>query len=167
MSDGRISRVRVTFTVILAIIFAVLPLPEPLNAARPDLLLLLVIYWSLSAPRIAGLLFAWFCGLAIDVLKGIVLGQHALAFLVVAYFTHKFQLRIRIFPLSQQTLTVFAFLALYQFIVFWLDGIIGSAGHDLDALAAGDQRRDSVAHPGRRSGYLEPAEPLAPAPSFS
>ncbi|MFC4308416.1 rod shape-determining protein MreD [Steroidobacter flavus] len=125
MSDGRISRVRVTFTVILAIIFAVLPLPEPINAARPDLLLLLVIYWSLSAPRIAGLLFAWLCGLSIDVLKGIILGQHALAFLAVAYLTHKFQLRIRIFPLSQQTLTVFAFLALYQFIVFWLDGIIG------------------------------------------
>ena len=125
MSDGRISRVRVTFTVILAIIFAVLPLPEPINAARPDLLLLLVIYWSLSAPRIAGLLFAWLCGLSIDVLKGIILGQHALAFLVVAYLTHKFQLRMRIFPISQQTATVFMLLAVYQFIVFWLDGIIG------------------------------------------
>lgn len=125
MSDGRISRVRVTFTVILALIFAVLPLPEPINAARPDLLLLLVIYWALSAPRIAGLLFAWLCGLAIDVLKGIILGQHALAFLVVAYLTHKFQLRMRIFPLSQQTATVFMLLAVYQFIVFWLDGIIG------------------------------------------
>ena len=125
MSDGRISRLRVTGTVILAIIFAVLPLPEPINAARPDLLLLLVIYWALSAPRIAGLLFAWFCGLAIDVLKGIILGQHALAFLVVAYITHKNQLRIRVFPMSQQTATVFMLLAVYQFIVFWLDGIIG------------------------------------------
>ena len=125
MSDGRISRLRVTFTVILALIFAVLPLPEPINAARPDLLLLLVIYWALSAPRIAGLMFAWLCGLAIDVMKGIILGQHALAFLVVAYLTHKFQLRMRIFPLSQQTLTVFMLLAVYEFIVFWLDGIIG------------------------------------------
>ena len=125
MSDGRISRLRVTFTVILALIIAVLPLPQPLDAARPDLLLLLVIYWALSAPRIAGLLFAWICGLAIDVLKGIVLGQHALAFLVVAYLTHKFQLRMRIFPLSQQTATVCMLLAVYQFIVFWLDVIIG------------------------------------------
>lgn len=125
MSDGRISRLRITATVIIAIIFAVVPLPEPINAARPDLLLLLVIYWSLSAPRIAGLLFAWCCGLAIDVLKGIVLGQHALAFLVVAYMTHKLQLRMRIWPVSQQALFVFGFLAVYQFLVFWLDGIIG------------------------------------------
>lgn len=124
-SDSRISRWRVTSTVILALILAVLPLPQPLDAARPDLLLLLVIYWALTTPRIAGLLFAWLCGLAIDVLKGILLGQHALAFLVVAYLTHKFQLRMRIFPISQQTATVFMLLAVYQFIVFWLDGIIG------------------------------------------
>lgn len=126
MSDGRISRLRVTLTVIVAVIFAVMPLPDPIDAARPDLLLLLVIYWALSAPRIAGLLFAWLCGLAIDVLKGIILGQHALAFLVVAYITHKNQLRFRVFPMSQQTATVFMLLAVYQFIVFWLDGIIGT-----------------------------------------
>jgi rod shape-determining protein MreD len=125
MSDGRISRLRVTGTVILALIFAVLPLPDPIDAARPDLLLLLVIYWSLSAPRIAGLLFAWFCGLAIDVVKGIILGQHALAFLFIAYATHKVQLRMRIWPVSQQAATVLVMLVVYQFIVFWLDGIVG------------------------------------------
>ena len=32
---------------------------------------------------------------------------------------------MRIFPLSQQTLTVFLLLLLYQFVVFWIDGIIG------------------------------------------
>ena len=125
VSDGRISRLRVTVTVVIALILAVLPLPHWLNVARPYLLLLLVIYWSLSAPRIAGLLFAWLCGLAIDVLKGTTLGQHALAFLLVSFLTHKFQLRMRIFPLSQQTLTVFMLLVLYEFVVFWTDGIIG------------------------------------------
>ena len=84
-----------------------------------------MIYWSLSAPRIAGLMFAWLCGLAIDLLQGHVLGQHALAFLLVAFLTHKFQLRMRIFPIWHQTLTVFMLLALYRFLVFWIDGIIG------------------------------------------
>ena len=125
VSDGRIGRLRVTVTVILALIISILPLPEPINAARPDLLLLLVIYWSLSAPRVAGLVFAWLCGLAIDLLKGMVLGQHAAAFLLVAFLTHKFQLRMRIFPIWHQTLTVFMLLALYQFLVFWIDGVIG------------------------------------------
>ncbi|MBM0108491.1 rod shape-determining protein MreD [Steroidobacter sp. S1-65] len=125
MSEGRISRLRITMTVIVAIIFAVVPLPEPINAARPDLLLLLVIYWSLIAPRTAGLLFAWFCGLAIDVVKGIILGQHAFAFVVVAYMTHKQQLRMRLWPVPKQALAVCFFLGIYQLAVFWLDGIIG------------------------------------------
>jgi rod shape-determining protein MreD len=124
-SDGRVSRLRVTVTVVIALILAVLSLPRWLDIARPYLLLLLVIYWSLSAPRIAGLLFAWLCGLAIDLLKGTTLGQHALAFLAVSYLTHYFQLRMRIFPISQQTVTVFMLLIVYEFIVFWTDGIIG------------------------------------------
>jgi rod shape-determining protein MreD len=125
VSDGRISRLRVTATVIVALIFAVLPLPHWMDVARPYVLLLLVIYWSLSAPRIAGLMFAWLCGLAIDLLKGTTLGQHALAFLVVSYVTHKFQLRIRIFPLSQQTLTVLFMLLIYELLVWYTDGVLG------------------------------------------
>jgi rod shape-determining protein MreD len=125
MAASDVSRLRVTATVVVALILAVLPLPRWMDIARPYLLLLLVIYWSLSAPRIAGLLFAWLCGLAIDLLKGTTLGQHALAFLLVAFLTHKFQLRMRIFPIYHQTLTVFMLLVLYEFVVFWTDGIIG------------------------------------------
>jgi rod shape-determining protein MreD len=125
VSGGRIGRFRVTVTVIIALILAVLPLPHWMDIARPYLLLLLVIYWSLSAPRIAGLMFGWLCGMAIDVLKGTTLGQHALAFLVVSFLTHKFQLRIRIFPLSQQTVTVLSLLLIYEGIVWYLDGVLG------------------------------------------
>ena len=125
VSDGRISRLRVTATVIIALILAVLPLPRWMDIARPYLLLLLVIYWSLSAPRIAGLMFAWLCGMAIDLLKGTTLGQHALAFLLVSFLTHKFQLRIRIFPLSQQTMTVLFLVFIYEGLVWYTDGVLG------------------------------------------
>src|SRR5258705_5627025 len=90
---------RITITIVLALVLTIVPLPESIRAARPDLLLLLVIYWSLSAPGTVGLVFAWLCGLAIDVLQGSVLGQHAAAFLLIAFLTHKFQLRMRIFPI--------------------------------------------------------------------
>ena len=123
--EVRSSGLRVSATVLIALIFAILPLPDAIEPGKPHLLLLFVIYWALSAPRIAGLMFAWFCGLAIDLLKGPLLGQHAAAFLLVAFLTHKFQLRMRIFPLSQQTMTVLMLLLLYEFVVFWTDGIIG------------------------------------------
>jgi rod shape-determining protein MreD len=129
MASGEVrsAGLRVAGTVILALIFAIMPLPGELEVARPNLLLLLVIYWSLSAPRAAGLLFGWFCGFALDLLQGPLLGQHAIAFLLVSFLTHKFQLRIRIFPIYHQTLTVFMLLALYEFLLFWIDGIIGQA----------------------------------------
>lgn len=124
-SDVSAGRLRMLITVVIGFIATIIPLPKSLEPARPDLLLLLVIYWSLSAPRIAGLTFAWLCGLGLDVMVGPLLGQHAIAFLLVAFLTHKFQLRMRIFPILHQTFTVFALLALYEFIVFWIDGIIG------------------------------------------
>lgn len=124
---GGSSALRLTATVIIALIFSITPLPDLLRPARPHLLVLLVIYWSLSAPRLSGLMFAWLCGLAVDVLSGKILGQHAAAFLLVAFVTHKLQLRMRIFPIYHQTLTVFMLMASYEFVVFWIDGIIGPA----------------------------------------
>jgi len=121
---------RVGVSVLIALVLTIVPLPDAIRPARPDLLLLLVIYWSLSAPGSIGLLFAWLCGLAIDLLQGSVLGQHAAAFLLIAFLTHRFQLRIRIFPIYHQTLTVFMLLALYEFVVWWIDGIIGPAVND-------------------------------------
>ena len=116
---------RIFVSVLAGLVLAILPLPHWLAILRPDFLLLIVVYWSLNAPRVAGLTFAWLCGFGIDVINGVVLGQHALAFLLVAAITHHFQLRMRIFPIWQQAFVVLLLLALYQFTVFWIDGIIG------------------------------------------
>ena len=123
--EGRSSGWRVALTVVLALLFSLVPLPAVVAPYRPNLLLLLIIYWALRAPAVAGLLFAWLCGLAVDLLTGTLLGQHAVAFLAIAFITHKQQLRMRVFPIYHQTFTVFAFLALYEFLIWWIDGIIG------------------------------------------
>ena len=76
-------------------------------------------------PRIAGLGYAWLSGLFLDVLRGMVLGQHALGFLIVGYVTHKLQLQMRMFPILQQAAIVLLLLGLYHFVVFWIDGLTG------------------------------------------
>lgn len=114
-------------TAVLALILTVVPLPTAVGWLRPDWLLIMVIYWSLVSPRIAGLAFAWICGLLIDVTTGTVLGEHALAFLLVGFLTHRLQLRMRIFPIWQQASMVLMMLLLYQFLLFWIDGITGQA----------------------------------------
>ncbi|MGI9245105.1 MAG: rod shape-determining protein MreD [Steroidobacteraceae bacterium] len=109
------------------LVLAIVPLPGWLDPVRPDLALLAMIYFILTSPRVAGLAYAWLSGLFLDVLRGMVLGQHALGFLIVGYVTHKLQLRMRMFPILQQAVIVMLLLGLYHFVIFWIDGLTGHA----------------------------------------
>jgi len=108
-----------------ALLLCGLPLPRALAALRPDLLLLVVIWFALMKPRTGGLLYAWFAGLSLDAFRGLVLGQNALAFVMIAYLVHRFHLRVRMFPLMHQSLVVMSLLWIYQFTLFWVDGVTG------------------------------------------
>jgi rod shape-determining protein MreD len=112
-------------SLVVALALAVTPLPGPVEAFRPDWAALILLYWVLSSQRRFGLLTAFWMGIALDVLTGSLLGQHALALLIVVYIAQRFYLQIRVFPLSQLTLTVGALLAIYEFVLFWADGIAG------------------------------------------
>ena len=112
-------------SLIVALILAVVPLPDAIVAFRPDWVAVILLYWSLLAPQRYGLLTAFWLGLALDTLSGSLLGQHSLALLVIVYLSQRFYLRIRVFPASQVALTVVGLLALYEFILFWIDGVTG------------------------------------------
>lgn len=109
----------------LMLALAVVPLPALIAAFRPDWVAVVLLYWSLAAPRRFSLLTAFWMGLALDALNGALLGQHALALVVVVYAAERFYLRVRMFPVSQLAITVLVLLALYEFILFWIDGIAG------------------------------------------
>lgn len=111
---------------LVALALAVIPLPPVLDMLRPDFLVLVVLYWSIESPRAGGLALAFFAGLALDVIKGVVLGQHALALTLMAAWTTHIRLRLRVFSVLSQCLTIFAVLAGYQFILFWVDGATGN-----------------------------------------
>jgi rod shape-determining protein MreD len=104
---------------------ATLPLPDSVAALRPDWVAVVLLYWSLTAPRQFSLLTAFWMGIALDTLTGALLGQNALALLVIVYLAEKFHLRLRVFPASQLAFTVLILLGLYEFILFWIDGMAG------------------------------------------
>ena len=127
-----LNRIPMLVSVVFGLILSVLPLPHWLNIARPDFLVIVVLYWSIMVPRAGGLMLAFFAGLLLDAFKGVVLGQHALALCLACYVAIKLHLRVRIFPVLHQALTVFWLLALYQFMLFWIDGM---SGHPLTNYA--------------------------------
>lgn len=120
-----------TATIVGALILSIVPLPNAVVAFRPDWVAVVLIYWSLIEPRRYGLFTAFWLGLVVDTLSGTLLGQHSLALLVIVYLSQRFYFRIRAFPASQVATVVVALLAVYQFLLFWIDG---AAGRDVPLI---------------------------------
>lgn len=110
---------------IVALLLVALPLPEWGQKLRPEWVALALIYWCMALPQRFGIAWSWTTGLFVDVLTGALLGQHALAYAVVAYLVLKLHSRIRVFPLWQQALSVLVLILLAQMIVLWVKGAIG------------------------------------------
>jgi len=116
---------RVIGLTILSLAATVAPLPSFLELYRPDFVALTVLWFSLLAPRLLGLSYAWCAGLAVDGFRGVLLGQHALTLTVIAYVASKLRLQIRAFPPLQQSAVILALLWLNEFLLFWIDGVAG------------------------------------------
>jgi len=125
MDGRRHSWFVLAFSLALTLVLAVLPLPDLVAPLRPDWVAVVLLYWSLMAPRRFSLLTALWMGIALDTLSGALLGQNALALLVIVYLAERFHLRLRVFPVSQVAFTVLVLLGLYEFILFWIDGVAG------------------------------------------
>ena len=124
-SDRSSRRFPVIGCIIASLMLTIAPIPEWAESYRPDWVALTLIYWSMLLPRAYSVGIAWVVGLIVDVAQGTLFGQHALALCFIVYITAKFHLQMRVFPVSQMTVTVFAMLALYQFILFWINGVAG------------------------------------------
>ena len=120
----------VALTLLVAMALRVLPLPMPWFEWNPDWMALVLIYWILALPDRVGVGTAWLAGLFADVLTGRLLGQHALAYAVVAYLTQRWYQRLRLYPLVQQTLGIMVFLLLSQLLVFWTQSARSETGID-------------------------------------
>ncbi|MGE8233268.1 MAG: rod shape-determining protein MreD [Stenotrophomonas sp.] len=91
---------------VLALLLALIPLPELLLPVRPYWLALVLAYWVIETPDKVGLGFAFCIGLLADVMFGGILGEQALRLVVMAFILQRFRARIRFFPLSQQALAM-------------------------------------------------------------
>ncbi len=122
--DRALHRLPVFLTFVFGLMLTIMPLPDAVGAFRPDWLAMLVIYWAMQLPRTWSVGTAWLFGIVLDVSQGTLLGQHALALSCVAFVTVRFHLQMRVFPIPQLTATVFPILAIYHFLLFWVNGII-------------------------------------------
>jgi rod shape-determining protein MreD len=96
----------------LALLFNFLPWHNV--ALVPDFVALVLAFWCVRQPRLIGLGAGWLLGLLIDVGNGVLLGQHALAYSLLAFAAIALSRRILWFPLWSQALHVAALLLFAQ-----------------------------------------------------
>jgi rod shape-determining protein MreD len=122
LSGARESRLLVYVTALIAMVLTLLPMPQLLSILWPNLLVLTVLYWSTMAPFTGGMLLGFLSGLALDVLGGTQLGQHAFAMSLLTYLALKLHLLMRAKPLFEQAMFVFLALLLYEITLWAIDG---------------------------------------------
>lgn len=123
------SRLLVIATVFLAYSIYMLPLPGWAALARPELPLMIYLYWVLSLPERYGLLLGATLGLVQDMLTGSLIGVHILGYaLAVLLFSQLYQ-QIRMQTPWQQAILIGLLLFLARLIEITVVSIFLSSTH--------------------------------------
>lgn len=103
-------------TILGSLVLALLAnfLPWRAVALAPDFVALVLVFWCVRQPRLVGLGAGWLLGLLTDVGNGVLMGQHALAYSLLAFAAITLSRRILWFPLWGQALHVGALLLFAQ-----------------------------------------------------
>ncbi len=125
MNRRRDNRKAFYFTIVAAMVMAIIPLPGLVQAIWPFWMGLVVIYWALEYPQLMSLGLAFALGLVLDFLTVSLLGLHALRLVILAYLVLRFRARLRFFPPWQLGLSVLALLVNDRIILLWINSLVG------------------------------------------
>jgi rod shape-determining protein MreD len=89
----------------------------------PDVLAIVLVFWSVHQPQRVGLVLAFLLGLILDVHESALLGQNALSYVVLSGLANLAQRRLLWFPLSEQAFQILP-LFLVASVVEWLSRLI-------------------------------------------
>jgi len=110
LRPARVSTIALSFAIALLLNF----LPWKDLRLAPDFVALVLTFWCVRQPRLVGLGVAWTVGLLVDAGNGVLLGQHALAYSLLAFVSIWLSRRILWFGAMLQAAHVALMLALAQ-----------------------------------------------------
>ncbi len=116
----------IALTLIAALMLNLLPWSGAWLWIKPDFVALVVLYWCIEQPRKVGFVSAWMMGLFMDVADGTLLGQHALAYSILAYASIVLHRRVRMFSGTPQVVHVLLLLLLNDLIVLAIRLVAGA-----------------------------------------
>ena len=94
----------IVITLIIAMLFMLVPMPDTARYFRPEWVVLTLVYWAMALPQRVGIGVGWITGLLMDVTMGGTLGIMAFSYAFAVYLIARFHLQLRQYPLWQQAL---------------------------------------------------------------
>ncbi|MCU0773401.1 MAG: rod shape-determining protein MreD [Ideonella sp.] len=121
-------------TLLLALGLNMVPLGR--EPALPDLLAVVLVFWTVHQPRRIGIGAAFVLGLLMDVHDGAILGQHALAYTVMSFLAVMMHRRLLWFDLLSQAVQVLPLFVLAHALSLLVRLLAGDAFPGWSLLAA-------------------------------
>lgn len=132
----RRTRLLQAVSIAIALLLALLPLPDAVVPFRPFWMALVLAYWVLEHGDDTGLGFAFFIGLLLDVVQGTLLGEYALRLVVIAFLLDRFRSRLRFYPIWQQVLAIAALLVNDWIVTAIIHAFLGQPQHAFATLGS-------------------------------
>ena len=99
-------------TFLVSYVLISFPVSPQWRGYSPDWVTLVLIYWCMAAPQRVGLGAAWLVGLGVDLLTFGLAGSHALTKTVIAFLVGRVALRLRVYPVWQQSVFILILLVI-------------------------------------------------------
>lgn len=96
-------------------------------AWAPDLLSIVLVFWTVHQTRRVGMSAAFVAGLLMDVHQGGLLGQHALAYTTLSFLAIMVHRRLRWFSVTDQALQVFPLFAVAHLVELVVNLLAGGS----------------------------------------
>ncbi|HCT40539.1 MAG TPA: rod shape-determining protein MreD [Moraxellaceae bacterium] len=115
----------------IAFLLMALPLPQVISYWRPELVMMVLVFWVLNEPGKVGVWVAFTLGLLLDVLMTTTFGVHPFMLAVIAYLTRLSYRWVTVFSLWQTGGLVFALVLAGLIVKRILLGILGEGTDSL------------------------------------
>jgi rod shape-determining protein MreD len=114
------------FSMLAGYMVSALPWSGKWLLSRPDVLLIVLIFWTIHEPRSIGQGIAFLMGLLMDVSDSMLLGQHAFAYVVATFGAQVLRVRILSFHLPEQTLHILGLTVAASGVTLLLNLLLGA-----------------------------------------
>ena len=106
------TRLFIFFSLVAAFLLNLLPWGQVVGV--PDFVALVLVFWAIHQPRMIGISIAFLMGVLMDVNEATLLGENALAYTLLSYFSIMIHRRVLWFPVGTQALHILPLLLLTQ-----------------------------------------------------